>query len=443
MDIKMPENVSMAVSKLAKAGFEAYIVGGCVRDSLLGRPPLDWDICTSALPEQVLECFKGYQILETGLKHGTLTLILDKRPYEITTFRLDSQYSDNRHPDQVEFISNLQEDLARRDFTINAMAYNPAQGLIDYHGGLKDLNQRVIACVGQADHRFREDALRILRALRLAAELEFKLEEKTQAALFENKQLLAKISPERINSEFSRLLLSREPQAILAEYNELIYQFIPELKPLLNFRQNNPYHYLDVWQHTLEALKHTPPNLLVRLTILFHDIAKPTCYTQDQQGIGHFYKHARLGSQMALEILKRLKYDRPTVTGVSQLILEHDAEILPQAANLKRWLNKLGREKLNLLLQVKTADAKAHVPQNSLVKLAVLEEAALIIQEIIQDRQCFQLADLAVNGKDLLSIGIPEGPGMGELLKRLLEKVMEEELPNERAALLAFIKNPG
>ncbi|MEG0900144.1 MAG: HD domain-containing protein [Oscillospiraceae bacterium] len=442
MNINIPNSVSSIISSLEKNGFEAYIVGGCVRDSLLGLEPNDWDICTNAKPEQVKLCFSdNVKIIETGIKHGTVTVIIEHQPYEVTTYRVDGDYSDNRHPNEVKFVSNIKEDLSRRDFTINAMAYSSSTGLIDYFNGRNDLDKKLISCVGNSDKRFVEDALRIMRALRFASTYGFVIANSTQISLKQNKELLTNISAERINIELCKLLCGKGAEYILSNYAEILCVFIPEIKDIINFQQHNPYHNLDVWQHTIKSIVSIPQEVVLRLTMLFHDIGKPLSYKSDEQGIGHFYCHAQYSSDIATKILKRLKFDNDTILQVNKLILYHDADIQPQNSHIKHWLNKIGEQSLRQLIQVKQADIMAQNIEYRDSRLAKLKEVTNCIDYVIEQQQCFSLNDLAVNGNDLIDAGVPQGLQIGIILNKLMDKVIDEQVVNEKSELLKLISN--
>jgi tRNA nucleotidyltransferase (CCA-adding enzyme) len=430
-----PAEVQYIISTLENNGHEAYAVGGCVRDSLLGNEPKDWDVCTSAQPALTMKCFESCHIIETGLKHGTITLMLNHKPFEITTYRVDGAYADNRRPDSVEFTGDLRKDLSRRDFTVNARAYNPGTGIVDFFNGAADLQRKIIRCVGDADKRFQEDALRIMRALRFASALNFSIEENTAAAIYGNKKLLRNIAAERIANELNRLIIGRNAGNILLDFSSVIYEIIPELKKTAGFQQNNPYHHLDVWNHTVTSVLNAPADVALRLTMLFHDIAKPGCYTETD-GTGHFYGHPQISADMAEEILLRLKYDNNTIKTVTQLILYHDTDIKPEKKDIKRWLRRIGEERFRQLIEVKRADAKAQSEKYNVEKLAALCEMQLVLNRVIEDSECFSLKDLAVNGNDLVAAGIPEGVAVGGILNQLMNKVIDEAAENNRAKLL-------
>ena len=439
MTIKLPNDVEYIIETLEAAGFEAYAVGGCVRDSLLGKEPQDWDVCTSALPEETMGCFAGQHIIETGLKHGTITLMLNHKPFEVTTYRVDGKYTDNRRPDNVKFVTVLKRDLARRDFTVGAMAYNPKTGLVDYYGGQQDLYEQRIKCVGNAGKRFREDALRIMRALRFASAFGFHIDVDTAKAMHDNRKLLKNISAERIAAELNKLLMGDKVCELLSEHIPILTEIIPEFEQAVGFDQNNPHHCCNVLSHTLISVDAAPKILSIRLAMLLHDIAKPNCYTESDDGVGHFHGHPRASSDMTEKILSRLKYDNDTIKTVSQLILYHDAEIEPRREIIKRWLNRIGEDLLRQLLIVKRADAMAQSDKHRRSKLDTLDAIPPLIDEIISQRQCFLLKDLAVNGKDLIDSGIPQGAKIGAVLNRLMDMVIDEKAENDKTALLGIV----
>lgn len=428
---------------LNQNGYRAYYVGGCVRDALLGKTPHDFDLATDALPEETEALFrgKGYPVIETGIRHGTVSVILEKKPYEITTFRTDGEYRDHRRPDRVTFVRTLREDLARRDFTVNALAFHRKEGVLDYFNGRADLEGRTIRCVGRPEARFKEDALRILRALRFAAQLGFSIEQNTAQAVRSCKELLRTVSAERICAEFTGILEADAPSGILREYIDVFGIFLPELLPSVGFRQNNPWHLYDVFEHTMVALEHTPRDLTVRLAVLFHDIGKPYVYTQDGDGVGHFKGHAALSAQLAEQILKRLRFDRRTREDVCLLVRHHDDRIPADAASVKRLIRRLGKENAARVIRVETAD---HAAQNPALVAARRQEMQVIgrmIESLTQPGACcLTTADLAVDGTDVLAAGVPQGRQVGRMLERILELVTEEKLPNEREALLRYIE---
>lgn len=435
----LPQQVKWILQQLQTKGFAGYAVGGCVRDTLLGRTPNDWDVCTNALPQQVEQCFKGCKVLQTGIIHGTVTLILEHRPYEITTYRVDGEYADHRRPDQVRFVAELQQDLARRDFTINAMACGLDGQVKDFFAGQRDLDLRRICCVGQPEQRFEEDALRILRALRFAAVLDFELEPATVKAAREKKQLLAHVSAERVFAELNKLICGPAAGRILRQCGDILAQVIPEIGPCIDFDQQNPCHDRDVWTHTADALQAAPPDPILRWALLLHDLAKPACFSVDSRGIGHSFGHPVQGEQMAHRIFRRLKAEKKLEKQVCQLIGWHDAELQAGSSSARRWLNRLGTEQLLRLLEMKRCDIDAHamVPRMEMRRLE-LEEFTQQVQKLLTQKVCVQIGDLAVNGNDLLLLGIPAGPEVGKLLTQLLEQVLSEKLPNEKQVLLEW-----
>ncbi len=437
--IDLPQGVAFLIQKMETAGFEAWAVGGCVRDSLMGLVPHDWDVCTSARPEQTLGVFAGQRVIETGIRHGTVTVIWDSTPYEVTTYRTDGVYTDSRRPDSVSFVVSLKEDLSRRDFTVNAMAYHPQRGLYDAFGGAEDLKNKTIRCVGDPASRFREDALRIMRALRFSATYAFAIEEKTALALTELKERLLLIAPERIREELMRLLSGVGAADILREHAQVIFAVLPELEPMHGHEQFNPYHHLTVWEHTLQAVAAVPPEPVLRLTMLLHDAGKPACFFRDEKGVGHFYGHPQASLKIAREIMARLRFDNHTRQAVEELVLFHDATIPAKGKNVRRWLNRLGEERLQQLIAVKRADASAQHPDKRDAKLKDIAALEACLDEVVREGLPYRLKDLAVTGDDLAGIGIPPGPQVGKTLRTLLQKVMDGSLKNEKEALLQSV----
>lgn len=441
--IKIPEDPRHILNVLYKNKFEAYVVGGCVRDSLLLKEPNDWDITTSAKPKDMVRIFKneGYKVIPTGLKHGTVTVMIGKVGYEVTTFRVDGKYSDARHPDNVYFTDDLRDDLSRRDFTVNAMAYNEKEGLVDCFNGYKDLNNKIIRCVGNPNKRFNEDALRMLRAVRFSAQLNFEIEAKTVEGIRTNYELIKNVSMERIQSEINKILMSDNPDylANLYEYNLLNY-IIPEFTLCFKCEQNNPNHIYNVGVHIQNSLKFVEKNLVLRLTMLFHDIGKPLCKTTDENNIDHFYGHAEKSFLMAETILKRLKYDNATIEKVKKLVKFHDSDI-NSPKQIRKILSKIGEENFICLLKVKEADimAQNHIYYESRHKK--IELAKNMFELIVSENNCFKLKDLAVNGCDLMDIGIKNGKTIGIILNKLLEVVIEKPQINNKKSLLEIAQN--
>ena len=440
MNFLVPTQVKKAINILNNNGYEAYIVGGCVRDFLLNLTPSDFDITTSALPDEILSTFSDYKTIETGLKHGTVTVVIESMHLEITTYRIDGEYKNNRHPDEVYFTRSLKEDLKRRDFTVNAMAYHPEKGLIDCFGGKIDLKNKVIRCVGEPEKRFTEDALRILRAVRFASVLGFDVEEKTFIAAHKLKNLINNISAERINTELNKLLTGKNCLEIFKNFKEVFFEFIPELKLLDGLNQHNAFHIYDMYMHTLVSVASCPENLILRLTMLFHDLGKADTYTEDETGIGHCYGHAKISEEKARIILRRLKYDNHTIHTVTTLVKHHDADIALTEKSVKRWLNKIGEENFRLLLEVKRADTKAQAPHIIEERLEKFNEVSKILEKINSENQCFSLKNLAVNGNDIIKELDTKGAQTGKVLKILLNKVMENELENNAVTLLNYAK---
>lgn len=454
----IPEGARYLIYVLIKYGkCQAYLVGGCVRDMCMNHIPHDWDITTNATPNKMISIInsvckqdgKKVQIIPTGLKHGTVTFVIDGEGYEVTTFRNDGQYSDNRRPDEVIFTDNLLEDLSRRDFTINTITYNQYIGFQDFYDGMRDIKNKIIRCVGNPDERFKEDGLRILRAVRFAAQLGFTIEKNTSQAIHNQKELLSNISQERISQELSKILMSKNcGNEILREYSDVICQIIPEIIPMIGFKQNNPYHLYDVWEHTLHCMDNisSDTDLITRLAILLHDIGKPNNYIEDENGVGHFYGHAHSSYIIAQKVLKRLRYSNEIVEEASQLIDCHDVTLTPTKAAVKRLLNKLGEKQLRRLLILRTYDIKGQSPKNIEIRLETVNKVSEILDWIIEQSECFQLKDLAINGKDLIEIGIPEGKLIGKILNLCLAYVIDGTINNTKEELYEvaniFAANP-
>lgn len=437
MKISLPKNVKMIMDRLRGEGYPSYAVGGCVRDSLLGREPHDWDLTTPALPDEIARVFSDCQLVEIGKKYGTVAVILDGVPYEITTHRIDGDYSDARHPDGVRFSLSITDDLSRRDFTVNAMAYSDEEGLIDPFDGQRDLSFGVIRCVGVATERFAEDALRILRALRFASTLGFSIEPDTARAILSGRRLLTEIAPERISGELTRLLCGDKVDFVLRRYRTVFAVFIPELQGTFDFEQNNKHHNRDVYRHTVAAVKNIEPEPLLRTVMLLHDIGKPLAQTVDRHGVSHYKNHPMLGAAMAEEILRRLCMPRAFINEVCTLIRYHDLRLQPDPAAIKRYLNLLGADAMRKLYKIRLADTLAQSMYLRQEKLANLEAVNSEMERIIASHECYNLSMLAVNGSDLIHLGVGSGQRIGEILSALLEKVFTEELPNEKEPLLA------
>lgn len=439
--INIPSDANEIIHTLQNHGHSAYVVGGCVRDSIIGRPIHDWDICTSATPNEMLEIFKDRKVIETGLQHGTITIVVNGEPYEVTTYRIDGTYSDNRRPDSVTFTDNLVEDLRRRDFTINAMAYNDTEGLIDPFNGLEDIKWQKIQCVGSARDRFSEDALRILRAIRFASQLDFTIIPCTDWEIHQQYKNLENISIERINSEFCKIASSDSFCVQLLLYKDVFSLFIPELKDMIDFPQNNPYHDYDVFGHTIHAVEHCESDdLAVRLAVFFHDIGKPHSYQDGEDGIRHFKGHGRVSAEITDNIMKRLRFDNETRNNVVELVYYHDATFEVGKKYVKRWLNKIGEEQFRRLLKVRKADILGQKPDFEQSRIDKVNNIEQILEEVLQEDECFSLKDLAVNGKDLMDIGYKSSRQLGVALQGLLDCVIGEEVNNNKEELLELAK---
>lgn len=435
MKIQMPQKVSYIIEKLADYGYDAYAVGGCIRDSILGREPNDWDITTSALPGQVKAVFP--KTIDTGIQHGTVTVMIDHEGFEVTTYRIDGEYEDMRHPKEVSFTNNLIEDLKRRDFTINAMAYNDKNGLVDAFGGRQDLQNGVIRCVGVAKERFEEDALRVLRGVRFAAQLGFDIEEETRNAMCELAGNLAAISAERIQVELVKLLTSKHPEMLRTAWRLGITSVIlPEFDAMMKTQQHNPHHIYSVGEHTIHALMNITEEKSLRIAVLLHDVGKPQTESVDEEGISHFYEHAAVGEEMVHKILRRLKFDNDTLYKVKRLVKWHDYRFSPKVSRIRRAIYKIGEDIFPDLLLVMRADVLAQSSYLQKEKLEELERIAAIYQEIKEREECLSLKELAVNGADLMEIGVPKGKEIGRILNALLELVLEEPALNEKEVLL-------
>lgn len=433
--VRWPEPVLQAIRMLEARGYECWAVGGCVRDIAMGLLPHDWDLTTSALPEEISAIFTGCTQNTAGMKHGTVGVLLDGQMLEITTYRMDGAYSDSRHPDGVSFTRSLREDLARRDFTINAMALHPSRGFYDPFSGLSDLQAHLLRAVGKPDKRMREDALRILRGLRFLSRLGFTADLPTAAAFRENRTLLDHISAERIAAELTGMLCGEHIREVLLAYPEVIGTVLPEIRPMVGFKQHTPYHLYDVWGHTALAVQSIKPEPLLRWVMLLHDIGKPSMFTMDEKGVGHFKGHAAVSAPMAENILKRLKMPGRFIEEAIPLIRWHDLNLPAERKPLLRWMAKLGEEQLLRLWQVKRAD---NLAQNQAVsdrteEIGQLEE---MTKNLIAEGHCLRVSNLAVDGNDLIQLGIKPGPEIGRILKELLRLVLEEETENRRDVLL-------
>ena len=446
IEINLPEDVQEIMSVIREYGATSYVVGGCVRDSIIGRKPHDWDICTPALACELLVEFeeKGYRVIPTGLQHGTITVHLNGNNYEITTFRRDGEYSDGRHPDTVEFTSDLIYDLERRDFTINAMAYNSEEGLVDPYCGYEDIQDRRIRCVGNPDDRFQEDGLRILRALRFSVQLGFKIELLTKRAMIDNRSLLNKISFERINAEFVKIIessSSHRARMQLLEFEDVLAEFIPELKSTFEFKQNNPYHCYPVYAHILTVLKEcVDADIITKLAAFFHDIGKPHCYQDDDNGIRHFKRHGKVSAEMTDDIMRRLKFDNDTREKVVQLVYYHDATFEVGKKYVRRWLNKIGIDQFKRLLVLRRADIMGQSELNRDERLQKLDAVKVCLEEVLKEKPAFSVKDLEIDGKDVMKYMLmDECPEVGYWLKHILKQVIDGHLQNNREDLIYYM----
>lgn len=457
MKIEIPTGAAYILQQLNKHGYEAYIVGGCVRDSLLGKQPNDWDITTSAKPEEVKAIF--HRTIDTGIQHGTVTVLVDREilgdgsgslashtdyAFEVTTYRVDGVYTDHRRPESVCFTASLEEDLKRRDFTINAMAYNPEQGVIDIFGGQEDLEKGIIRCVGEASERFDEDALRILRAVRFAAQLDFVIENQTREAMRDQAKFLKDISAERICTELTKMIVSKHPERLEEAYElGLTNIFLPEFDRMMQTPQNNPYHLYDVGRHTLQVMRAVSATPVLRYAALLHDVGKPECKTTDETGVDHFYGHQELSAKMARTILRRLKLDNDTIDQVCRLVRNHDYGLSgdgPGMKSFRRFVAQLGAEHFADFLEIRKGDMAGQSAYHLEQRRQVIAHMEAMYAEIIEHKQCLKLSELEISGKDLIAIGVKPGPDMGRILKALLDRVLEEPELNTREQLLAIVK---
>ena len=433
-----PVGVGEVLTRLVQSGHEAYLVGGCVRDLLLGSTPEDWDITTSALPEDILTLFPA--AIPTGLSHGTVTVQHGGRNYEVTTFRADGDYPDHRHPRAVRFTRSLQEDLARRDFSINAMAMDLSGGLYDFYGGQDDLRLGILRCVGDPDRRFGEDALRIMRALRFAATLGFSIDPATASSLRLHRKDLSQIAVERIYTEMTKLLCGVNAADVLLQYPDVIGVFLPEILPCVGLDQHNPHHCYDVWGHTAHSVAAIAPQPVLRWVMLLHDLGKGSTFSLDQQGIGHFYGHGKASVALAQAITTRLRFSNDMKNRIIELVDWHDRDVPRTEKSIRRCLYHLGEDGARQLIAVKRADNAAQHPAYQ-GRRVEMDKAAQILQEILDADACFSLRQLAVNGNDLLALGL-RGKAIGEALDSLLQQVIDGTLPNERELLLREIAKP-
>lgn len=436
MNIVLPKNVKTIIKILNTHNYEAFIVGGCVRDSAIGLTPHDWDICTNAKPEEIKKCFENFNTFDSGIKHGTISVVLDGEVFEVTTYRIDGTYSDNRRPDSVTFTSDITQDLARRDFTINAMAYNEKRGLIDPYGGRNDLSDKIIKCVGNPDFRFNEDALRIIRALRFASVYNFEIDDETAKSIHKNADLLNNIAVERISVELNKLLSGNGAEKILNNYRDVIAVFIPEIKPMFDYNQHTKHHNRDLWHHITYAVKSIDNSPLLRMSMLLHDIGKPKACKRDEDGTCHFKGHPKYSAEMAENILRRLKYSNDFIETCITLIKYHDVRFSGSKRQLRHVMSAIGDKNVELLLKIQRADIMAQSDYKHKEKLEKLDLACQTYKEILADKDCFTLKQLKINGNDIKNLGLSEGIKIGKILKILLGLVIEDKIENEKSALI-------
>lgn len=436
MNPLVPANGLQVLYALNKEGFEAHFVGGCVRDMLRNVAPHDWDICTNATPDEMKRVFARFNVIETGIKHGTLTVVLGSDSFEVTTYRTDGIYTDGRHPDNVTFTKNLEEDLARRDFTMNAIAIGEDGTLFDPFNGVSDIKRNIIRCVGNAKDRFSEDKLRILRALRFSAVIGYSIAPETAEAIHEScGGMAAQLSAERISAELLKLIQGRSSVKVMLQFSDVMKEIIPELGRCMGFKQNNPNHIYDVWQHTMMAIRNASNNKYVRLAILFHDIGKPLCYQEDGNGVGHFPGHGKFSEEIAADVLTRLRLDTKTVKCVTLLVKNHDRVIEERKPAVRKLLNQIGGEQFELLMQVREADVLAQSLRRAQERLDKVDHLRTLRAEIEQEDDCLSIKDLAVNGNDLVRLGY-KGPSIGKKLQELLLAVLEDPEQNTQEKLL-------
>ena len=440
MQIKIPEKPKRIIAELRACGFEAFVVGGCVRNSLMGLTPHDWDICTSAKPDEMLEVFRDYETIGFGMKHGTLVVMVEGEPFEVTTYRVDGEYSDNRHPESVTFTDDLTLDLSRRDFTCNAMAFNEDNGVIDPFGGAEDLKNNLLRCVGDPEKRFREDALRIMRALRFASVYGFDVEESTAKSVHGCKELLNNIAAERIREELTGVLTGKGAGVILERFRDVIAVIMPEISETFDFPQHSLHHCFDVWGHTVHSVDAVESDALLRTVMLLHDIGKPRAHTTDANGFDHFKGHQKISAELGEAILRRLRFPNDFTDNCLSLIIYHDVRYDGSARQIKRLLQKLGEENARRLFKIQRADTAAQSDYRRAEKYASIDLAEKTAGEIISQNSCFRLKDLAVNGSDILALGLAEGRAVGDVLNALLEEVIDEKVPNEKESLLKRAK---
>lgn len=434
----LTEEILTVMNTLQKNGYEIFLVGGFVRDSIMGKNADDADFATNASPEEMLSVFKDFRTLTTGLKHGTITVIIDHKPFEITTYRTEKGYSDCRHPDEVSFTEKIEDDLSRRDFTVNSIAYNPSVGYVDPFGGREDIERKIIRCVGEPKKRFSEDSLRILRALRFASVLGFEIDSETEKAMSECKDLLNHISKERVFTEISKMLCGKNIKEILIKYSEILAVVLPEIKDMKGFQQYNFHHIYDVLEHTAVVTENAPATTHMRFAALFHDCGKPDCFSLDKDGVGHFYSHASISAKKAEEALLRLKCDNKTREKVVKLIKLHDAPIEENEVVIKKKLSKYSADLFFDLIDLKRADTLGLAPEFH-CRMTHFDTLQILAEKVLAEKPCFSLKDLKINGNNLSEMGY-EGREIGKKLKFLLEAVIENKVENKKDSLISYLK---
>ncbi len=436
--LQIPDSILMLLEKLNSAGYAAYIVGGAVRDGIMNRPCSDYDITTSALPEQIKEVFADFKTFDTGIKHGTVTVLTGEYSVEVTAFRCEGAYSDGRHPDSVSFTDDVTEDLKRRDFTVNAIAYNPKTGYVDPFGGMEDIRKKIIRCVGRPEMRFGEDKLRILRAVRFSSVLGFDIDSETSKAIKASAGEISSVSAERVFSELCKLICGKNAKRCLYEYRELLFEIIPELKAQYGFDQNNTNHSLTLFEHTLAVLGYTEPTAHMRFTALLHDAGKPETATLDENGVSHYYGHPDVSEKIARNVLSRLKASKEFTEHVCILIKYHDTRFKSERPAVRRFIGKLGEEKFFELMALKKADTMSQSPRYRyrLDSLDSIEECA---RKVIAEGDVLTVKDLKISGDDILAAGVAPGKAVGEMLSELLDRVINDSLKNDKESLLAYV----
>lgn len=432
--MRIPEQICEILNSLESAGYSAYVVGGCVRDEKMGLAAHDFDVTTSARPDEVCRVFSSCKVIETGLKHGTVTVLYKGIQVEITTYRSDGEYSDGRHPDSVSFTTNIEDDLSRRDFTMNGIAFNPKRGYVDPFGGAEDIKAGIIRCIGEPERRFGEDALRILRALRFSSVLGFAIEDNTARAIHSGYGTLAKVSKERIFSELTRLLCGKDVRRVMMDYSDVLSMLVPPLKEMIGYEQHCIYHNSTVYEHTARAVENSPAEPALRLAMLFHDMGKPLCKTEGEDGAWHFYGHAEQSARLTDEILREYKSSNELRERVITIVKYHDCPLDTSRKHIRRMLSKVGFDSFRDMMFAHMADdgAKADFCRS---RIEIARQSLEIAEQIIAEQPCLTVKDLKISGGDLKAIMKPS-PQMGELLKQLLSEVIEEKTKNEKSALL-------